>query len=151
MLPFPDPVRLVTLIVIHCTFTTPSMDWGVKEIDRVHRQEGWLGIGYHAVVRRNGTIEMGRDINSVGAHALGFNHESVGVALVGGRSANGKVRNNFTKPQIEALVHLLKQLHQMYPKARVVGHNELEGHEERGCPCMDMDQLRNRLAEEGVE
>ena len=50
-------------IVIHCSQTKPSMDIGAKEIDRWHRERGWLKIGYHKVIRRNGNIENGRGID----------------------------------------------------------------------------------------
>ena len=37
-------------IVIHCSATKPSMDIGAKEIDRWHRERGWLKIGYGKVI-----------------------------------------------------------------------------------------------------
>ena len=33
-------------IVIHCSQTRPSQKIGAKEIDRWHRERGWLKIGY---------------------------------------------------------------------------------------------------------
>ena len=36
-------------IVIHCSATKPTMDIGAYEIDRWHRERGWLEIGYHFV------------------------------------------------------------------------------------------------------
>ena len=40
-------------IVIHCSQTRPSQDWGAKDIDRVHREFGWLKIGYGKVIKRS--------------------------------------------------------------------------------------------------
>ena len=48
-------------IVIHCSQTRPSQKWGAKEIDRIHREKGWLKIGYHTVIKRDGIIEQGRE------------------------------------------------------------------------------------------
>jgi N-acetylmuramoyl-L-alanine amidase len=60
----------------------------VKAIELYHvRGNGWNDIGYNFLVDRFGTIYEGRfggiDRNVVGAHALGFNTGSVGIALLG--------------------------------------------------------------------
>ena len=60
----------------------------VKAIQLYHVQgNGWNDIGYNFLVDRFGTIYEGRyggvERNVVGAHALGFNTGSVGVALLG--------------------------------------------------------------------
>ena len=55
----------------------------VEMIRRWHIQRGFSDIGYAAVVRRDGSIEYGRDHRDTGAHALGKNHDSIGVCLEG--------------------------------------------------------------------
>jgi hypothetical protein len=60
----------------------------VKAIQLYHvRGNGWNDIGYNFLVDRFGTIYEGRfggiERNVVGAHALGFNSGSVGIALLG--------------------------------------------------------------------
>jgi flagellar hook assembly protein FlgD len=66
----------------------------VKAIQLYHvKGNGWNDIGYNFLVDRFGTIYEGRyggiDRNVVGAHALGFNTGSVGIAVLGtyGKSA----------------------------------------------------------------
>ena len=60
----------------------------VRGIQLFHVQgNGWNDIGYNFLVDRFGTIYEGRyggiDRNVIGAHALGFNTGSVGIALLG--------------------------------------------------------------------
>ena len=53
----------VKYIVVHCSYTPEQMDIGA-DIDRWHREKGWMMIGYHKVIRRDGTIEDGRPLNN---------------------------------------------------------------------------------------
>ena len=47
--------KTTKFIVIHCSQTRPSQkDVDAKWIDRIHRERGWLKIGYHKVVTRLG-------------------------------------------------------------------------------------------------
>lgn len=135
-------------LVVHVTATPPSMDIGAKEINAMHKARGWSGIGYHYVIRRDGTVEKGRAENAVGAHVAGFNSVSLGVSLVGGVDAAGKPQNNMTGAQFASLAGLLKTLAAKYPGARVCGHRDLspdrdkdgiiEPHEHlKACPCFD--------------
>ena len=71
-------------IVIHCSQTRPSQNIGAKEIDRWHRERGWLKIGYGTVIKRDGTIERGREDDEVQAAVKGYNHTSFNLCLVGG-------------------------------------------------------------------
>ncbi|MGL5965359.1 MAG: N-acetylmuramoyl-L-alanine amidase, partial [Fusobacteriaceae bacterium] len=71
-------------IVIHCSATKPTMDIGVRDIRMWHKQQGWLDVGYHFIIKRDGTIEEGRPVDVVGSHVKNHNSNSVGVCLVGG-------------------------------------------------------------------
>ena len=67
-----------------------------RDIDRWHRERGWLKIGYHYVIKRDGTVETGRELEEVGAHAKGHNAISVGICMVGGLSEDNEPETNFT-------------------------------------------------------
>lgn len=125
-------------IVIHCSATPPAMDVGAREIDRWHRSKGWFKIGYHFVVRRDGTVEHGRELNEVGAHAIGYNERSVGICLIGGVNGANKPENNFTEAQWKALEPLVSELEEQFPQAKVVGHYELNPG--RDCPSFNVQK-----------
>ena len=110
-------------IVIHCADTYETMDIGADDIRKWHVEErGWSDIGYHKVIRRDGTVETGRDIDVSGAHAAGYNSVSIGICLVGGRGENDEAEDNFTPQQWESLEELVDELQASYPDAEVLGH-----------------------------
>lgn len=111
-------------LVVHCSATPGTMDIGKAEIDRWHRAQGWLMIGYHYVIRRDGKIEIGRPEGAIGSHVQGYNNVSIGISMVGGTDAKGKPEDNFTSAQYAALAELLRDLKAKYPKAQVCGHRD---------------------------
>ncbi len=148
--------RRTDYIVIHCSATPPSSDIGADEIDEWHRKRGWSGIGYHAVIRRDGEIEFGRPFDDIGAHVKGQNYRSVGVCMVGGVDSKGKSENNYTEDQWESLIAIIDMLERAYPLAKTLGHRDLspdldgdgviEKHEwMKDCPCFDVKEWREHL------
>jgi len=108
-------------IVIHCSQTRPSQDIDAKTIDRWHRENGWLKIGYGKVIKRNGEVQQGRADDAVQAHVKGYNHTAYGLCLVGGALEEDWTQpdNNFTAEQYESLYKVLGELVQKYPDARI--------------------------------
>lgn len=114
------------LIVVHCSATKASQNWGRAEIDKSHRQRGFVMIGYHYVITRDGTVQIGRPVNTIGAHVEGHNANSIGICMVGGLADDGKHgEDNFTDDQFEALRELIRTLRKTFPKARICGHRDL--------------------------
>ena len=131
-------MRSVDFLVVHCAATKETMDIGVEEIRKWHRQRGWLDIGYHYVIKRDGTVEDGRPRTAPGAHARGFNHVSIGICLVGGVESDGKTpESNFTHAQWDALASLISDLSEMHPRAEVLGHRDLPN-VNKACPSFDV-------------
>ena len=129
-------MRKVDLIIIHCSATRPAMDIGAKEIRGWHvNDNGWSGIGYHGVIRRDGTLESGRSLDEAGAHCRGKNAHSVGICLVGGLNDTGKPEANFTPAQWATLERVVRDLLRKYPGASVAGHNEFAA---KACPCFNV-------------
>lgn len=129
--------RRTDYIVVHCSATPPGSDIGADEIDDWHRNRGWSGIGYHAVIRRDGTVEFGRHFDEAGAHVKGQNYRSVGVCMVGGVDDRGDAQDNFSQAQFESLRATIAFLERAYPDASVVGHRDLS-------PDLDGDGIIDR-------
>ena len=113
--------RQIDNIIVH---HTASEDVSAITIDAWHLKRGWDGIGYHFVIRSNGTVEPGRSIEKIGAHAKGRNAHSIGIALTG--------YDEFTLEQKTALTKLIKELCKKYPIESIERH-----HEE--CPGTGLD------------
>ncbi len=127
-----------THIVIHCADTYEDMDIGAEDIRKWHVEErGWSDIGYHKVIRRDGTVEDGRDIHVSGAHAAGFNSVSVGVCLVGGKGKDNKAENNFTDAQMASLKEVVEDLMAQYEWAQPMGHKDLPN-VTKECPSFNV-------------
>ena len=134
-------MRKINKIILHCSDTPASMDIGSKEINKWHRQRGFSLIGYHYVIRRNGTIEKGRGEDRIGAHCYGYNRSSLGVCLVG--------RGKYTKAQFKSLKALLNELQVRYEEATINAHYEFS---DKDCPMFDVaGYLETLNTEEDVE
>ena len=128
-------MRTITLIVIHCSAVRPDQTSSAAQIDTWHRQRGFhLGIGYHYVVRRNGSVEQGRPEYMVGAHCLHHIAHSIGVCYEGGLDIRGQPADTRTPAQKVAMRQLLEDLHQRYPRAVIIGHHDLDP--TKDCPCI---------------
>jgi hypothetical protein len=126
---------MIKYLVIHCSDNPDDRDVDAAEIHRWHKERTppFDGIGYHHVIKRDGTIEAGRPHYWSGAHVAGFNHNSIGVCLVG--------RDRFEDQQVESLKQLLYFLKFKYQGAEIVGHYQLD--DKKTCPNMDVPAWLN--------
>lgn len=112
----PNRSRTSRLVIHH----SASGDVAAAEIHRWHLARGWSGIGYHYLVRANGTIEMGRPVDTEGAHTEGCNGDSIGICLAG----------DFTKvvpnpEQLAALSELVLELAEHFGPLEICRHSDL--------------------------
>ncbi len=133
-------MREIEHIVIHCADTKPDMEVDAARIKRWHLKRGWSDIGYHYIIKRNGTIEQGRDrdndgniLEEIGAHVKGYNRNSIAICWVGGYDGI----DNRTNEQKTSLETLIKLLHEIYPNARILGHKDFPG-VSKNCPSFEV-------------
>ena len=119
-------MRPIKKVIIHCSATKPSMDIGAETIRRWHVDgNNWADIGYHFVVRLDGAIEKGRDIDVVGAHCKGQNTSSI-----------GKPEDTRTSQQKAALIELTSSLSTLFPGVTFHGHKE---YSPKACPSFNVE------------
>jgi len=128
-------MRKINKIILHCSATKEGQYFDVKDIDRWHKQNGWVGVGYHYVILLDGTIQVGRFESKVGAHVKGLNANSIGICYIGGIDANGNPKDTRTPEQKKALINIVKELETRYPEASLHGHNEFVA---KACPSFNV-------------
>ncbi len=112
---------------------------------------GFSRIGYHAVVLNgyvfgsrqyagvfDGQAQPGRPAGTPGAHALGYNSNSLGVCMIG--------RDNFSLNQLFVTRRVIQDWMRLYdiPIERVIGHYEVA--RSKTCPNIGGDLLRSYVA-----
>lgn len=131
-------MREIDLIVVHCTACDPGCDSDVEDIRQQHLRRGFADVGYHYIIRLDGTVEEGRSLDTVGAHVYGHNKTSIGVAYIGGRDEDTR-----TAAQKASLERVVRELSQRWPQAKIRGHREMPG-VSKACPNFEVsDWLRS--------
>ena len=122
----------VKYLVVHCSGNRCNQPLTVDGLTNTGK-ERFGQPSYHYYVRRNGNIIPILSESVRGVHAVGYNHCSIAVCYEGGLDEHGVATDTRTELQKHALYELLKQLHEEYPQARIVGHRELPG-VHKDCP-----------------
>ncbi len=133
------------IVIHHSGVPGKDADTMAALIHEYHQQHnGWAGIGYHYLIRKDGMIEQGRRRNTVGAHTYDHNKNSIGICLAGNFEI-GKP----TEAQMAAVKELATWLCLVYnldpeEKGRIVGHRDLN--DDTACPGKNLyarlDEIR---------
>ena len=126
-------------IVIHCSATPKDMDVDAAKIKHWHTVDnGWDDIGYHYVIKRDGTLEVGREEHRTGSHARQVNGTSIGICMIGGSNKNGDWENNFNEEQFSTLKEIVTKLKDKYNIEKVIGHYEVD--DVKKCPSFNVKE-----------
>lgn len=137
-------------VILHDSHTPPSIITPLQWLRHNGRVMGLLDIGYNAVIDRNGVITETRPRDAVGSHTPAYNHESIGVCLIGGLDDEGVQRDTFTLDQKLSLGAIFKQFEREFGPLELVGHTELQRFKHRPgakCPALNMGELREFIKE----
>ncbi len=144
-------MRKINKIIIHCSATKTEQNINAAIIRSWHKAKGWSDIGYHFIIKRDGTIEIGRPLERAGAHVKGFNSDSIGICLVGGLDTDGKPKNNFTDKQFNSLHLLVDGMKFKFNINEIKGHRDYSPDKNKDgkitknewvkmCPCFDVGE-----------
>ena len=125
----------VSYLIIHCSATRESQDYTPEQLKHDHLRRGFIDVGYHFYIRKDGSVTQHRRLNEVGAHCRPFNRCSIGICYEGGLDAKGKPKDTRTLKQRASLIGLLRDLRRQFPKALICGHCEMPGATPKACPC----------------
>lgn len=114
----------------------------VEGIDRIHKGKGWICIGYHFYVRKDGSIYRGRREDTVGAHAYGSNMTSIAICAEGNFETD--IMSEEQKNSIKELVAYLKN---KYGISTVKRHKDVNA---TACPGKNypFDEIVNGVVSE---
>lgn len=126
-------MRKIENIIIHCTATRPDADVDIDHVRTWHvKGNGWRDVGYHYLIKLDGTVQHGRHISKTGAGVKGHNSHSVHIAYVGGCDDDLKPKNTLNADQRAALYQLTTSIVRVLGPLDVIGHNDLT--DEKACP-----------------
>lgn len=135
----PRDIRMLTdAIAVHHTGSDDNDDWTAPQIHQMHLNNGWYGIGYHFVIRKDGTVEIGTPLETIGAHSYENNEHTIGIHL----SGNFEIAQP-TAQQIKSLEQLLADLAYTYNlpinTSTVAGHQHFNS--DTACPGYYLNRL----------
>lgn len=153
-----DKMAKIKRIIIHCS----DSNWAdAEEIKKWHLAKSWSDIGYHYVILNgkrksvkdydkscDGLIEAGRKLDNdieieggeAGAHASGFNSDSIGICLVG--------IDTFTKEQIKSLLLICSFWKRLIPELEINGHYQFTT--AKSCPNFKVDKLQEIIGKQVI-
>jgi len=128
--------REVTEVVVHWTETPTNKNIGSEEINETHLANNLNGIGYHYVIRRDGSLQRGRPANIIGEHAVvnDHNQRSIGIVFVGGINVPSETRNiedftsvqSLTRSQFNTFDHFCRSFYNVFEGGQIVGHQDID-------------------------
>ncbi len=119
-----EPGATRFIILHHSEVSSPH---SAADVHQWHQNKGWAGIAYHYFIPKNGEVQEGRPLNTVGAHTRGHNFDSIGVCFEGDFN-----KETLSQEQEQAAVTLLTQLCRAYPDAELCRHSDFT--RSKNCP-----------------
>ena len=132
----PQSLAKLRSIVVHHSASARSTT--ADQIDRWHRDRGFMRIGYHFVIEEDGTLRYGRPIDMVPAAQGGANTGTIAVCITGDNTRGDRQWNDHQRWTFRRLVEDIRRL--LGRPLPVVGHRDA-AHPDHPtlCPGVDVD------------
>jgi peptidoglycan hydrolase-like protein with peptidoglycan-binding domain len=138
-LTFKKPVRAVSRVFIHCSASDNPAHDNVATMRQWHKQRGWSDVGYHAFIRKDGTLEDGRSLERTPAAQANHNTGTIAICC------HGLDKAKFTEAQFDTLRTLCGDIDIAYGgEVTFHGHCEVSA---KTCPVFDYKAVLNLDAE----
>lgn len=128
-------MRQIEFLAVHISDSPKDRGDTAEDIHQWHKQRGWSGIGYNAVITGTAELQQGRPDYWQGAHVRDFdengegdNSDSLGICIITDTAPD--------EDQLRVLEGWLLAKLALYPNAQVVGHRDLDSR--KACPNMDI-------------
>ena len=110
-------------VILHHAEASSATVW---DINAWHLSNGWVGIGYHYYIRKDGSIYRGRPERAGGAHATGHNDRSIGICCEG-----AYMTETMPAAQLASLKALLRDIMGRYGTMPLRRHRDVNA---TSCP-----------------
>lgn len=131
------PERQVNTVFVHCSASDNPNHDDVSVMRKWHTDppKGWTDVGYHFFIKKDGTVQKGRSLESIPAAQYGHNTGSIAICL------HGLKVDKFTDKQFISLRKLCDDINSLYNyNLTFRGHKEVAAKE---CPVFDYKTVLN--------
>jgi N-acetylmuramoyl-L-alanine amidase len=132
---FTAPQRPVTRVFLHCSASDHANHDDVSVMRQWHMNppNNWADVGYHFFIKKDGTIQPGRDLEEKPAAQAPHNLATIAIC------AHGLAIEKFTDVQLASVKDLCEAINRAYDgKVTFHGHREVAN---KTCPVFDYRAL----------
>jgi N-acetylmuramoyl-L-alanine amidase len=146
-------------LIVHASETYTNANIGAEEIQLRQNDAGHLGIQYHYIIRRDGTVQRGLPLNNI-ADASDINRHKfncIDVCLIGGVNVPSESDNpllnlsstSFTQTQYASLETIIASFYKKCSGGQVLGHNAIDANSQD--PYFDvLSYVENKFGKKSV-